>query len=70
MPFNFVILICPDHNILHNFNSNYLKKIIEWKSSLDRSVRRGKFPPLPLLNAYDWTKNKIDTDRLTGEKTI
>ena len=29
---------------------------------------REKFMPLCLLSSCDWTKNKIDTDRLTGEE--
>lgn len=39
MPLHFAILICPGHNILCNFNSNFQggkkKNIMEWKSSLD-----------------------------------
>lgn len=33
------------------------------------TVREGeKFMPLGLLGSCDWTNNKIDTDRLTGEE--
>lgn len=58
-----------DHNILCSFNPSCYKAI-EWKSSLDRSVRSGE---LPLYLSWAFVARiriKLTQDRLGEEKSI